>query len=455
MSLKGTDTYDFPLSLSFRSISLETIMPKNSPEEGDLKSEIEAPHLPEGVLRSIAQCLSGESSSILSLLAMCGVCRHWRNVVQELSPNTTLSFDGFDNTFYSQTAVQKFKKQSPAAKEDVFWHAAKLFSGYTDVMCNGEGISDRLLLQISNRVGKNLTKIRVQSSSTLTDTSLLQLITTATCLTSLTIEDLSRAVTGSFLVPLFQSCHGLKFLHLSNIPSLNWHPAKEAAASWPDLNVVKLYVRGVNLDIDFGVVLQKLTSLLELEIDGSARNLKAASISCPVLWRLSYQVTSRSQLDEALHALMNMQLLKHLELVVKSFTLCSDQLRMVGMLPLVELHLNSFIYKQQPTLSRSSYSHVDNEGVKALVDSICNRGAMKSEMKPLKLSLCGATALTHDAVSALLRLPILTELDIGGCCRIIAMDKMRLVAKVRAGREMLDSGRCPSARSLRFPGLLL
>lgn len=53
-------------------------------------------------------------------------------------------------------------------------------------------------------------------------------------------------------------------------------------------------------------------------------------------------------------------------------------------------------------------------------------------MSPLKLSLCGATALTHDAVSALLRLPILTELDIGGCCRITAMDKMRLVAKVRA-----------------------
>lgn len=56
-----------------------------------------------------------------------------------------------------------------------------------------------------------------------------------------------------------------------------------------------------------------------------------------------------------------------------------------------------------------------------------------TEMQPLKLSLCGATALTHDAVSALLRLPILTELDIGGCCRIIAMDKMRLVAKVCVG----------------------
>jgi hypothetical protein len=46
---------------------------------------------------------------------------------------------------------------------------------------------------------------------------------------------------------------------------------------------------------------------------------------------------------------------------------------LTGSLPLTELRLDSFIYKQQPTLSRSSYSHVDNEGVKALVDAICNR----------------------------------------------------------------------------------
>lgn len=40
---------------------------------------------------------------------------------------------------------------------------------------------------------------------------------------------------------------------------------------------------------------------------------------------------------------------------------------------MVDLRLDSFVYKQQPTLSRSSYSHVDNEGVKALVDGICQR----------------------------------------------------------------------------------
>ena len=84
-------------------------------------------------------------------------------------------------------------------------------------------------------------------------------------------------------------------------------------------------------------------------------------------------MASRTHLDEALAALVNLPNLKTLELIVKNFTLSSDQLRVVGMLPLVELRLDSYIYKQQPTLSRSSYSHVDNDGVKALVDSICTR----------------------------------------------------------------------------------
>lgn len=170
------------------------------------------------------------------------------------------------------------------------------------------------------------------------------------------------------------------------------------------------------------------------------------------------------------------------------------------MLPLSELRLDSLIYKQQPTLSRSSYSHshVDNEGVKALVDSICHRwcavvsgargrprmvcvvrvlplvlplplplvrarGACSpppapvpptTDVQPLKLSLCGGTSLTHDAVSALLRLPILTELDIGGCCRIIAMDKMRLVAKVRACGGGADRGGAAGGGGLRRAGWL-
>ncbi|KAI8469528.1 MAG: hypothetical protein J3K34DRAFT_423502 [Monoraphidium minutum] len=114
-----------------------------------------------------------------------------------------------------------------------------------------------------------------------------------------------------------------------------------------------------------------------------------------------------------------------------------DQLRVLGMLPLTELRLDSWAYKQQPTLSRPAFSHVTNEGVKALVDAVCARMLASREAAPLKLSLAGATTINHEAVSALLRLPVLTELDIAGCAKITPMDKMRLVAKVKAGREFL------------------
>ena len=53
-----------------------------------------------------------------------------------------------------------------------------------------------------------------------------------------------------------------------------------------------------------------------------------------------------------------------------------------------------------------------------------------AEPQPFKLSLRGATAITHDAVSSLLRLPMLSELRIDGCPKIQALDKMRLIAKV-------------------------
>lgn len=43
------------------------------------------------------------------------------------------------------------------------------------------------------------------------------------------------------------------------------------------------------------------------------------------------------------------------------------------MLPLRELALDSHAYRQQPSMPRPQYSHLDNEGVKGLVDSICNR----------------------------------------------------------------------------------
>ncbi|KIY99417.1 hypothetical protein MNEG_8541 [Monoraphidium neglectum] len=144
-----------------------------------------------------------------------------------------------------------------------------------------------------------------------------------------------------------------------------------------------------------------------------------------------------------------------LEVVAKGPLLTADQLRVLGMLPLTELRLDSWAFKQQPTLSRPAFSHISNEGVKALVDAICARMVHAQEAAPLKLSLAGATTINHEAVSALLRLPVLTELDIAGCSKITPMDKMRLVAKVKAGRELLASGRPLIMRQARFPGLMI
>uniref|UniRef100_A0A7S0RZ38 F-box domain-containing protein n=1 Tax=Chlamydomonas leiostraca TaxID=1034604 RepID=A0A7S0RZ38_9CHLO len=439
------------------------------PDEGhglegeDVDDDNSGAFLPDHCIKLVqAQLITGEAPGValLHLLSMASVCKQWRMLASELSSGSAIAFDGFDNLFSSQPCVQKFRRLSSQQKEQVFYGGARLLTGYANVTLSGDGITDRVLNEVAKSAGSGLTRCRVHSSSHVTDSSLSAVVQQAKDLETLELEDLSfkaaGAGMGKFLALVFERCEKLTTLHLSNIPSMNWGACKAAAMVGPDKAITKLHVRGVNLDTDFGVVLSKLPHLQELEIDGPARNIRAAATSCPSLHRVSYQVSSRTQLDEALSALMTLKELRQLELIVKNFTLCSDQLRVIGMLSLVELRLDSYIYKQQPTLSRSSYSHVDNEGVKALVDSICNRWcAIMSDMRPLKLSLCGATALTHDAVSALLRLPILTELDIGGCCRIIAMDKMRLVAKVRAGREMLESGRRPSMRSTRFPGLVL
>ncbi len=87
------------------------------------------------------------------------------------------------------------------------------------------------------------------------------------------------ATTGVFLQPLFEHCTDLQSLHLSNISALQWGPCKDAAGQWPVMRITKLHVRGVNLDADFGLILDRMVGLTELEIDGPAGNLKAASVS--------------------------------------------------------------------------------------------------------------------------------------------------------------------------------
>ena len=58
-----------------------------------------------------------------------------------------------------------------------------------------------------------------------------------------------------------------------------------------------------------------------------------------------------------------------------------EHMYLIGMMNLCELRLDSHSFKQQP-LNRVGLSHIDNEGVKALVDSICAR-SLTQKGKPV------------------------------------------------------------------------
>lgn len=103
----------------------------------------ESAHLPPNVLRSIVTYLvqgeaPGSGSVLINMLAMCGVCSEWRAVARELNPGTCLGFDGLDNAFPSQPSIQRFRRLSAAAKEDVFLAAARLFVGASPCRTQGE-----------------------------------------------------------------------------------------------------------------------------------------------------------------------------------------------------------------------------------------------------------------------------------------------------------------------------
>lgn len=85
--------------------------------------------------------------------------------------------------------------------------------------------------------------------------------------------------TGKFLETLFENCSKLQSLQLSGIPGLNWQACKTAAAFWPAKSITKLHVRAVNLDAEFGAIISRLPHLAELNIDGYAKNIKAAAVN--------------------------------------------------------------------------------------------------------------------------------------------------------------------------------
>ncbi len=197
-------------------------------------------------------------------------------------------------------------------------------AGYTDVVLSGEGISDRVLLELAERTGPRLTRCKVQASASVTDTGLTALVKQAKNLQLLEVQGLTKPCAGErlegrpakcrvpsfgslcrdpqnpaaagqnatmrchnaslcsagkFLPLVFEGCGQLQALHLSSIAQLNWGPCKAAAATWPALpHLTKLTARGVNLDGEFGVVLAKLPELQDLEVGASQRTVRDACV---------------------------------------------------------------------------------------------------------------------------------------------------------------------------------
>ena len=93
----------------------------------------------------------------------------------------------------------------------------------------------------------------------------------------------------------------------------------------------------------------------------------------PKLEEVCYTSSSQEAVNDTARCLLAARNLRTLEVTPRNMVLMPEQLHALGMLPLTELRLNSFMYNQQPAVNRASQSHLDNDGVRALVDSICHR----------------------------------------------------------------------------------
>ena len=110
-------------------LDLEDISPCTAPVHPQVA------HLPENVVRHIAHHAlqsGGRQNSILALLAMCGVCTHWRQAASCVDKGTGLIFDGTKaQTSNSATTTyeQKFRTLPQGERARILHAAAQLLRG--------------------------------------------------------------------------------------------------------------------------------------------------------------------------------------------------------------------------------------------------------------------------------------------------------------------------------------
>eukprot|EP00892_Ulva_mutabilis_P004325 jgi/Ulvmu1/2264/UM013_0111.1 len=279
----------------------------------------------------------------------------------------------------------------------------------------------------------------------------------ATRLTSLSIEGASATETFGHFLPKVLALPSLACLTIDT-PLLDLEELPRAATWlkaewWPRLpSLTRLCIGNTSMRAE--PLMMCVPALRTLRLNGclsrrgcTAMPLSAAAAvaACCQLSEIHLDADRADVLEAAVGNLQNAPALRTLSIAVGGAAVSRMLMSLLGALPLQELRLVSAAFHKHPTLSCLAASHVDNAAVKAYVDAVWRRCTASSRHTPLRLALCGASALTHEAVSSLLRLPALVHLDIAGCSRISAMDRMRLLAKIKAGREMhghstLDDG---------------
>ena len=127
-------------------------------------------HLPDAVVKNVADQLVQQPDSqavLVSLMSMCGVCQQWRDVARHLEEGA-LHFDALQSCGRNRVgrpltpAELKFRKSSTPAKKAFFQSAARLLTGYTEVVLAGEGITDVTLLEAARAAGDKLVSIEVK-----------------------------------------------------------------------------------------------------------------------------------------------------------------------------------------------------------------------------------------------------------------------------------------------------
>jgi hypothetical protein len=127
-------------------------------------------HLPDAVVKEVSSQLlrqSDKQAALVSLMAMCGVCQHWRDVARHLDEGV-VHFDSLQTCSRNKLgrplteAEVKFRGASAHAKELFFQSAAKLLTGYTEVVLSGAGVTDVALVQAARASGHKWVSIEVK-----------------------------------------------------------------------------------------------------------------------------------------------------------------------------------------------------------------------------------------------------------------------------------------------------